>query len=501
MRQAIEEGFILDVLANYTTYRSYYELAKSIEDNPQFEVKSAQKRLRRHVEEHPQTIAAKAEIMVDHFLEQVVKSKRLKGQGRCMIVTKNIVAAIRYVQAVREVLRKRDSKVQALVAFTGKKLVSGVEHTEASLNGSDVSDIREAFDGDPYRILVVANKFLTGFDQPKLCAMYVDKPLAGVRAVQTLSRLNRAAPKYAKRTEDIFVLDYFNKVSDIQTAFSDYYTDTLLMEGTDLNVLHDLIDYLRPVGVFSAEEVRAFAKTYFSGADAQGLSIYLDLAEQRFSLSLKLDDKQQKDFKIKAKQFVKIYGQLASITPYEVPEWEEMYWYLKFLIPKLRVDRQNDELDDLLDSADLSTYGLERSHVSASITLDPDLGHLHPANANPRSVHDDGGRDVLDNIIAQFNETHFSDWSATAEEKRARLISVTARFTADPRFVAQYQATQDPSNRQRLKHDMLQDAVQGSRDESLDFYRLWATDEAFRKTFTQLFDRALEGGQQLSADF
>jgi type I restriction enzyme R subunit len=175
MKQAIQEGFILDVLANYTTFKSFYELEKSIEDNPIFDTKKAQKKLKAYVERHNQTIQIKAEVMVEHFINHVVVPKKLKGKGKAMVVTQDIQAAISYFQAIQRILKDKNSSFKAVIAFSGKKTVNGIEYTEDSLNTFAGKDIKENFDKDEYKILVVANKFLTGFDQPKLCTMYIDK--------------------------------------------------------------------------------------------------------------------------------------------------------------------------------------------------------------------------------------------------------------------------------------------------------------------------------------
>ena len=211
MKQAIEEGFILDVVANYTTYQSYYEIEKSVQDNPIFSSSRAQKKLRTYVEGHKETIAVKAGIMVEHFLAQVIRPRKLKGKAKGMVVTRNIPSAIRYYKAIKAELERLKSPIKIIVSFSGKKVVDGIEHSEDSLNGFASKEIEEKFDSDEYRLLVVANKYLTGFDQKKLTTMYVDKPLQGVLAVQALSRLNRANLKLGKRTEDVFVLDFYNE--------------------------------------------------------------------------------------------------------------------------------------------------------------------------------------------------------------------------------------------------------------------------------------------------
>src|SRR5690606_2853469 len=249
-------------------YRSYYEISKSIEDNPIFQTSKAQKKLKAFVERHPETIATKAEIMLDHFITKVVNTKRLKGKAKGMVVTQSIESAIRYYFALRKLLEQRGNPFKILVAFSGTKKIDGVDYTEDILNGFPEKDTRDKFDTDEYRLLVVANKYLTGFDQPKLCAMYVDKKLQGVLAVQALSRLNRSADKLGKKTEDLFILDFFNSTEDIKDAFDPFYTSTTLSKATDVNVLHELKELLGLVGVYEWSEVEEFVEKYFSGVDA-----------------------------------------------------------------------------------------------------------------------------------------------------------------------------------------------------------------------------------------
>ena len=337
MKQAIEEGFILDVLANYTTYQSYYEIEKSITENPEFDTKKAQKKLRAYVESSQQTINTKAEIMLEHFIPSVVNTKKLRSKAKGMVVTQNIETAIRYFKAITRLLDAQGNPFKALVAFSGDKNVDGIDSSEAGMNGFPETKTRDKFATDEYRLLIVANKYLTGFDQPKLAAMYVDKKLQGVIAVQALSRLNRSAPKLGKKTEDLFVLDFFNSIDDIKTAFDPFYTATSLSEATDVNVLHELKDVLDDVGVYDWHEVEDFVVRYFNNEDAQSLSPIIDIAANRFNEELELENDDKIDFKIKAKQFVKIYGQMASIMPFEVVAWEKLFWFLKFLIPKLKV--------------------------------------------------------------------------------------------------------------------------------------------------------------------
>jgi type I restriction enzyme R subunit len=493
MKQAIEEGFILNVLANYTSYKSYYEIQKSVEENPAFDTKKAQKKLRAYVERSQHTINTKAEIMLDHFIPQVVNTKKLRGKAKGMIITQSIEAAIRYYKAVTKLLDAQGNPFKALVAFSGEKTVDGIKYTEAEMNGFAESETREKFDTDDYRLLIVANKYLTGFDQPKLTAMYVDKKLQFVLAVQALSRLNRSAPKLSKRTEDLFILDFFNSVDDIKTAFDPFYTVTTLSEATDVNVLHELKDAMDEVGVYEWQEVEDFVSRYFAGEDAQTLSPIIDIAANRFNSELELPDPEKIDFKIKAKQFVKIYGQMASIIPFEVLEWEKLFWLLKFLVPKLKIrDPDQDMLDELLEAVDLSSYGLERTRLNHEIGLDASDTELTPQNPNPRGNRDgDPETDPLDEIIRSFNERWFQGWSATPEEQRVKFINIVNSIRAHPDYSAKYEANADPFNRGLALEKMLQDVMLKRRKDELELYKLFASDPAFKAAWSQNIEQVL----------
>ena len=494
MKQAIEEGFILDVLSNYTTYKSYYEIVKSIDDNPYFKTDKAQKRLRGFVEKNPSTISTKTEIIIDHFINNIVKTNKLKGKAKAMVVTADIQTAILYHKAIVKKLHAIGDPFGAIVAFSGKKEFEGIEYTEDSINGFDSKDIADKFDSDHYRLLVVANKFLTGFDQPKLCAMYVDKKLDGVLAVQALSRLNRAAPKYSKKTEDLFVLDFFNKIEDIKASFDPFYTSTSLKEETDINVLHELKAVLDDSGIYERSEVDEFFDSYFKGEEAGKLSAMIDVVADRFNSELEDDDKA--DYKIKAKQFVKIYAQMASIMPYEIVEWEKLFWFLKFLVPKMVVkDKDKDILDELLNAVDLSTYGLERVRLGAKIELDPIEAQLDPQNPNLRGAHaDEEKKDPLDEIIKNFNERWFKGWDATPEEQRAKFIHIIEKVKAHKDFKQNYEKNTDEINKKLAITKIIDEVINNERRKELELYRLFATNEAFKLGLMENIERALRAG-------
>src|SRR5438445_479937 len=272
MKQAIEEGFILDVLKSYTPVESYYKLVKKVEGDPEFDTKRAQKKLRRYVESHDHAIRLKAEIMVDHFHDQVLALNKIGGQARAMVVTSGIERAIQYYHAIRDYLAERKSPSKAIAAFSGEPEYRGVKVTEASLNGFPSGQITDKIQEDPYRFLVCADKFQTGYDEPLLHTMYVDKQLSGIKAVQTLSRLNRAHPqKY-----DAFVLDFQNDANTIEEAFADYYRTTILSEETDPNKLHDLKATLDGYQVYTPAQIAELVELYLGGADRDRLDPILD---------------------------------------------------------------------------------------------------------------------------------------------------------------------------------------------------------------------------------
>jgi len=507
MKQAIEEGFILDVLANYTTYKSYYEIEKSIQENPLFDTVKAQKKLRTYVEQNKQTIATKADIMLEHFVTKLVNTKKLKGKAKAIVATQSIESAINYYFALKTLLEERGNPFRIAIAFSGTKKIKGIEYTEDSMNdfpaNLDISKptdpgyisdkIARYVDMDEYRILVVANKYLTGYDQPKLTAMYVDKKLQGVIAVQALSRLNRSSDKLGKKTEDLFILDFYNTTEDIKKSFDPFYTATSLSKATDINVLHELKSNLDDAGVYEWSEVENFVEKYFKGVNAQELSPIIDIAAERFNTTLGLEDKAKADYKIKAKHFVKIYGQMASIMPYEVAAWEKLFWFLKFLIPKLIiVDNEKDALDGLLNSVDLSTYGLERVKLNSSIGLDESETEVDPQNPNPRGAH--GGeseKDDLDLIIKSFNERWFQGWEATPDEQRAKFVNLAQKMKEHSDFKEKYADNSDLQNREIAFSKIFDEVMGKQRKNELDLYRLVSQDEGFKIAMQDTIKRML----------
>ena len=283
MKQAIEEGFILDVLRNYTPYSSYYHILKATADDPFMEKKKTQAKLRAMVEKDPQTIKTKAAIIVEHFSSKVFT--KIAGKARAMVVTSSIDRAIKFFQAINEEFERRNIPFKAIVAFSDKE-IEGQKITESDLNGFPSAEIEERIEKDPYRILVCADKFQTGYDQPLMHTMYIDKQLSDLKAVQTLSRLNRCHPDKV----DTFVLDFANKPEDIQTAFQIYYKTTILTSETDPNKLNDLLNTVEGFNFYTEEDMRTVVETKLVEDDRPKIDSIIDKCVQTFKEELNDDD-------------------------------------------------------------------------------------------------------------------------------------------------------------------------------------------------------------------
>lgn len=491
MKQAIEEGFILNVLTNYTTYRSYYELTKSIEDNPQFNNEKAQKMLRRLVERDPKTIKEKAEVMLDHFDAKIFRNHKLKGMAKAMVVTKDIECAITYYQELQILAKKRKLPYNILIAFSGTKTIAGRNYTESDMNGFPESETAEEFEKDQNRILVVANKYLTGFDQPKLCAMYIDKPLDGVLAVQALSRLNRSAPELNKLSEDLFIMDFYNSTDNIKKAFDPFFTMTTLSGATDVNVLHQLKTTLLEIGVFDMEEINQFMELYIHGAEASEWAPILDTAVHRFDHEIEWAENGKADFKMKCKQFVRVYSRVAAILDYEVAEWEKLFWYLRYLIPDLHVDSKGEEIKDLLDFVDLNTYGLRRTALNETIGLDAGETSVDPNK--PVMVNagnnEEEPKTTLDVILQEFNERWFKGWEATPDDQKAKLKNMAKAVTENEDYKTMVVGNPDEQAVEMMYAKIIDSIVRQKRKGDMSLYKQYQQNEAFKADFQNLLIR------------
>lgn len=485
IKQAIQEGFILDVLKHYTPVESYYKLVKKIEGDPEFDTKRAKKKLRRYVESHDHAIRLKAEIMVDHFHEQVLALNKVGGQARAMVVTSGIERAIQYFHAFRDYLKARKSPYQAIVAFSGEHEYGGAKVTESSLNGFPSSQIADKIQEDPYRVLICADKFQTGYDEPLLHTMYVDKILSGIKAVQTLSRLNRAHPQ----KHDVFVLDFMNDSETIQEAFADYYRTTILAEETDPNKLHDLKAVLDGYQVYAPAQIEQLVGLYLGGAERDRLDPILDACVAVYKQQLNEDA--QVDFKGKAKAFLRAYGFLSSILPYTNAEWERLSIFLTFLVSKLPAPTEEDLSKGILDTIDMDSYRVEKK-AAMKIQLPDEDAAIEPVPMTGGGSKAEPELERLSNILKTFND-QFGNIPWTDADRVHKLITqdIPSRVAAD----SAYQNAKQNSDRQnaKIEHDKALARVMTAvlKDDTELFkqfmdnesFKRWLTDTVFRITY------------------
>ncbi len=471
MKQAVEEGFILDVLKQYTPVDSYYKLIKKTEDDPEFDIKRAKKKLRRYVESHDHAIRLKAEIMVDHFHEQVIATNKIGGQARAMVVTSGIERAIQYFYAFKAYLAERKSPYQSIVAFSGEHEYKGAKVSEASLNGFSSNDIAAKIQTDPYRFLICADKFQTGYDEPLLHTMYVDKVLSGIKAVQTLSRLNRAHPQ--KR--DCFVLDFQNNSEAITFAFQDYFRTTLLSEETDPNKLHDLKAALDAAQVYTPEQVNRFVALFLADAERDTLDPILDACVQTYQA---LDEDGQVDFKGKAKVFCRTHSFLSSIIPYSNAEWEKLSILLNLLLPKLPAPVDEDLSKGILEAIDMDSYRVEKKAVLKIALADKDA-EIEPVPTDAGGRKAEPEMDRLSSILKTFNDqfgTLFTDTDRVAKRIRD---DIAPKVAAD----AAYQnAKENTPHTARMAHDQaLGRVMQHLLKDDTQVYKQFVENESFKR--------------------
>jgi type I restriction enzyme, R subunit len=462
------------VLKSYTPVQSYYKLVKTVEADPEFDVRRANKKLRRYVESHDHAIRLKAEIMVDHFHQQVLGLNKIGGQARAMVVTSGIERAIQYFHAIRDYLGERKSPYRPIVAFSGEHEYRGLKVTEASLNGFPSRDIPDQIVEDPYRFLVCADKFQTGYDEPLLHTMYVDKVLAGIKAVQTLSRLNRAHPQ----KHDVFVLDFMNDAATIEAGFADYYRTTVLSEETDPNKLHDLKADLDGYEVYSDQQVEGFVELYLGNADRDRLDPILDACVATYKEQL--DEDGQVDFKGKAKAFTRTYGFLASILPYTNADWERLSIFLNFLVPKLPAPKEEDLSRGVIETIDMDSYRVEKK-AAMRVALPDEDAEIEPVVASGGGRMPEPELDLLSNILKAFND-QFGNIAWTDTDRVHKLITeeIPAKVAGD----AAYQNAKRNNDKQnaRIEHDKaLQRVMNAVLKDDTELFKQFSDNESFRR--------------------
>lgn len=479
MKQAIQEGFILDVLKNYTPIDSFYKLKKTVEDDPMFDKKRAQKKLRSFVESDSYTIAQKAAMMVEHFHEQVIAKGKIGGQARAMVVTSSIPRCIEYYYAINKCLSERHSPYKTIIAFSGENKYKGQEPplTSAGLNGFPDAKIPKNLKIDPYRILIVADMFQTGFDEPLLHTMYVDKMLYDIKAVQTLSRLNRCHPK----KYDTFVLDFANKPETIEQSFSRYYRTTILSGETDPNKLYDLIATMEEYQVYSDADVERLVNMYLEGADRDRLDPTLDACTAIYK-QLETDD--QIKFKSSAKAFCRTYGFLGAILPYGNAEWEKLSIFLNLLIPKLPSPRDDDLSQGILDVIDLDSYRNE-ARETMSIVLEDSDSEVNPVPTGGAGHIIEPEMDLLSVILTDFNDMFGNiDWN-DADNVRRQILEIPAMVSRDEKYQNAMKNSDEQSARLESER-ALQQVIFSIMADNMELFKQFQDNPSFKKWLSDM---------------
>ncbi|NCB25729.1 MAG: type I restriction endonuclease subunit R [Bacteroidia bacterium] len=479
MKQAIQEGFILDVLKYYTPIDSYYKLMKTVDDDPMFDKKRAQKKLRAFVESDSYTISQKAEMMVEHFHEQVIAKGKIGGQARAMVVTASIPRCVEYYYAINKCLASRHSPYKAIVAFSGEHKYQGQEPalTSAAINGFSDAEIPDRFEEDPYRLLVVADMFQTGFDEPLLHTMYVDKMLYDIKAVQTLSRLNRACPK----KYDTFVLDFANKTSIIEEAFSRYYRTTILSGETDPNKLYDIIALMESYQVYSQDHVDKLVDLYLNGAERDRLDPILDACTAVYK---EFETEDQIKFKSAAKSFCRTYGFLGAILPYGNADWEKLSIFLNLLITKLPSPREDDLSQGILEAIDLDSYRLE-AQEAMSIKLEDEDAEIGPVPAGKIGHIIDPELDLLSSILSAFNDMFGNiNWN-DADNVRRQILEIPAMVAKDESY--QFAMRNSDAQNARLESERaLQQVIFSIMADNMELFKQFQDNPSFKKWLSDM---------------
>lgn len=484
MKQAIEEGFILDVLKYYTPYSSYYRILKTAEDDPEYDKRKAQGKLRAYVEAQPETIEKKAEIIVEHFCSKVYM--KIGGKARAMVVTSSIERAIEFYKVITKKLEVRNSPYRAIVAFTDK-VIDGEVVTEASLNGFPSAEIESRMEEEPYRILIVADKFQTGYDQPLLHTMYVDKQLSDLKAVQTLSRLNRCHPK----KQDTFVLDFANDPEVIKQAFQKYYKTTVLVGESDVNKLNDLVEVVEGYNFHTQDDIDQVVELKLNGTDEDRPKIdaILDAVVQRFKDELQMEDDQIR-CKSAIKNFNRCYPYFSAIMPFESPEWEKQYIFYSLLVKKLPKLKIDDYTDGLIDNIDFDKYRIVKEE-ERQIVLENENAEVKPVPVGQGGGKPQPEMEALSNIVKDFNDLFGNiDWKNRDEVQR-QINELPKRIACSTDFVNAVR-NGDRQVAQITFNDDMMDIVATMLEEKTEFVQTYFNNQDFQNMVnTRVFQAAV----------
>jgi type I restriction enzyme, R subunit len=474
MRQAIEEGFILDVLENYTTYELYFKLTKAIEDDPLLNKKKAAQAIGKYVSLHPHNLAQKTEIIIEHF-RQIV-AKKIGGRAKAMLVTGSRLHAKRYFDEFKRYLKAKEyTDIKVLVAFSGKVVDNDFPEgvSEPALTGFGERELPDLFDKDEYKILIVADKYQTGFDQPLLHTMYVDKKLSGVKAVQTLSRLNRTCPG----KDDTFVLDFVNDRETILASFQPYYEITTVVSEPDPNHLYDLKAKLDEKQIYWQSEIEAFSRVYFRDSrrltvkDQAALYAHIDPAVDRFKPIEKEDEKDE--FKKSLRTWTNLYSFLAQIMPFTEPYFEKFYAYAKLLQTKLPRKDLSETLQ-LDDEVALEYYRLQKI-ADGSIELQKDeAGELDGlSEAGIKRAKEEQA--ALSEIIDLLNERFGTEFE---QADKLFFDQIEAELVADETLKTQAQANKIDTFKYAFEDQFLGKLIE-RMDQNQEIFEKIVEDKAF----------------------
>ncbi|HFG2301626.1 type I restriction endonuclease subunit R [Clostridioides difficile] len=469
MKQAIEEGFILDVLKNYTHYENYYKIYKTTEDNPDFDKKKAQKKIRNYVEGQEFPIREKAEVMVNHFLNTTVT--KINGKAKAMIITQSILRAIEYYHIVSTLLKNSNTGYEALIAFSGEKEYKGKVVTEASLNGFSDKETPEKFKQDKYKILIVADKYQIGYDEPLLHTMYVDKVLNDVKAVQTLSRLNRSA----KYKIDTCVIDFANEPEHILEAFQPYYKETKLEGETDPNKLHNLLGMLDGKYVYEEDEVDRLVDLFLKNSPRNFIDSIIDKSVDRYKI---LSEEEQVEFKSGVKSFIRTYNFMASILSIGQVEWEKKVIFFEQLIHRLPTPEGKDLSEGILGSVDLESYRLEKKNTMDIILEDEDgtVEGLGIGACRKNEVE----LDSLENIVSTFNDI-FGNIEWQDKDNVARQIRELPDMVMKNEKFENALKNSDIENIKREYHSALKEIFRVIMLDNMELFGQWTNNSNFSK--------------------
>jgi Type I site-specific restriction-modification system, R (restriction) subunit and related helicases len=483
MRQAIEEDFILDVLENYTTYKAYWRLQKTIVDDPKYDRGKAAYLLKSFVDLHPHAINEKVKLMVEHFADKAQHA--LNGTAKAMIVTRSRLHAVRYKLALDAYLREKNYPWKALVAFSGTVRDGGKDYTEPNMNGFSEKQTAKIFERSEYRFLIVANKFQTGFDQPLLHTMYVDKKLGGVNAVQTLSRLNRT---HLEKTETI-VIDFANAAEEIRKSFEPYFETTILSEATDPNLLYEIQNRLHDFELFVDADVNAFAQIYFDPRATQDrIYAVLQPVRERFE---ELSTEERSDFRSQLSDYVRLYGFLSQILTFADSDLEKLYQFGRYLRRLLPSD-PTELPREVQKNIDMESYRIQPTS-SGPIKLERQAGQLQPQKTKEHFGSGPEELESLSTIIAELNERFGLNLGA---EHRVTLNQMISKLDHDPALDASARVNTRENVRLTFDHKV-ENVIQEIVDSNFELYKRITDDRVFGESIKNLlFDIYLKNHRQ-----